>query len=101
MLTQAENRESERRKHEASLLYAFHDSDKYYSATMCDYGDDGMCFVAGYSLEPGAEIFIRVENFPDEAEGHNIREWYNAVVQWCEPLPDSDAFFYKVGVKYS
>ena len=101
MVMQTENRESERRKHDAALLYAFNDSENYYSATMCNYGDDGMCFVAGYSLEPGSEIFIRMENFPEEAVGHNIKEWYNAVVQWCEPMPDSDAFFYKVGVRYS
>jgi hypothetical protein len=64
MVMQTENRESKRHKHDAALLYAFHNSEKYYSATMCDYGDDGMCFVAGYSLEPGSEIFIRMENFP-------------------------------------
>jgi hypothetical protein len=101
MVRQTENRESERHKHEAALLYAFNDSEKYYSATMCNYGEDGMCFVAGYSLEPGSKIFIRIENYPDEAAGRNIKEWYNAVVQWCEPMPNSDAFFYHVGVKYS
>lgn len=101
MVRPTENREFERHRHDASLLYAFQNSDKYYSATMCDYGDDGMCFVAGYALEPGSEIFIKMENFPEDVGGHNIKECYNAVVQWCEPMPDTDAFFYKVGVKYS
>ena len=101
MVMQTEKREFERRKHEAALLYAFHESEVYYSATLCNYGDDGMCFLAGYSLEPGSKIFIRMENFPDEAVGHDIKEWYHAVVQWCEPMQDSDAFFYRVGVKYS
>jgi hypothetical protein len=69
MVMQTENRESERCKHDAALLYAFNDSENYYSATMCNYGDDGMCFMAGYSLEPGSEIFIRMEKFSRRGRG--------------------------------
>jgi hypothetical protein len=100
MMNPTENRESKRHKHNAPLLYAFQHADIYYSATMCDYGVDGMCFLAGYELKPGTEIFIMIEDYAHSAEGHDIHEYCNAIVQWCEPMPNTDAFFYKVGVKY-
>ena len=62
--------------------------------------EKGMCFEAGYSLEPGDEIVIMFENFPRDANVHAMSHRYHATVRWCKPLADSQAFFYNVGVEY-
>ena len=100
MMSRTENREFNRVHHDAPLLYVFQDSDSFYSATLCNYGEDGMCFESGYELEPGTEIVIMLDDYPRSVSGHEIQKRYNAIVKWCQSRPDTAAFFYRVGVKY-
>lgn len=99
-MTPVENREFKRVSHEAPLRYAFRNSDTFFSVTMCNYCDQGMCFISGYELEPGSEINIMPDEDPRADGGHSIQDHYQAKVKWCRPLQGTDAFFYKVGVQY-
>ncbi len=100
MRNQTDNRKHQRYTHNAPMVYAFQNSDLFFSATICNYCKTGMCFEAGYALTPGAKIFIMLENYSRDAKGHDISNQYRAEVKWCSPVSDSDAFFYNVGVKY-
>lgn len=99
-MRQIDMRKTNRFLHKAPVLYAFQNSDRVYGATIRNYCKKGMCFEAGYSLEPGDEIVIMLENFPRDANVHAMSHRYHATVRWCKPLADSQAFFYNVGVEY-
>jgi len=98
-------RYDERRKHErfdlnASMEYAFHDSDQFYQARMCNYGKGGMCFLTGEALEPGADIYIMMESFSPDADGVEFYDGYLAEVRWCQKLLPENGNDFRVGVKY-
>ena len=99
-MVQSDKRKHQRIAHQTSVLYAFPGSDLLFSATMRNYSKNGMCFEAGYALNPGTEIFIMLEDYPADTEGHDLGNRYHARVRWCKSLQDYDAFFYNVGVKY-
>lgn len=100
MAAKTENRHSRRHRHDAPLLYAFQNSDMFFSATLCNYSDSGLCFEAGYPVRPGTEIFVMLENDPRDTAGHPIRRGSHVQVRWCRPRPDADAFFYRIGARY-
>ena len=64
---------------------------------MLNYSDNGIYFESDQFFQPGAEIFIRIENFADsETESHNC---HHAKIVWGKRLNDSpNAYGY--GAKY-
>ena len=99
-MRQIDLRKTDRFPQKAPVLYAFQKSDRVYGATMRNRCKKGMCFETGYSLKPGDEIVIMLENFPRDAYALAVSHRYHATVRWCKPLRDSQAFFYNVGVEY-
>ena len=95
-----ENREHERFELNASMVYAFHDSDLFYQARMCNYCKGGLCFIADNAIEPGSDIYIMMENFAPDAVGAEFYDGYLAEVRWCRKLFPKDADEFKVGVRY-
>jgi hypothetical protein len=95
-----EKREHERFDLNAPVVYAFHDSDLFYQAQMSNYCKGGMCFISDNAIEPGADIYIMMENFSPDAVGAEFYDGYLAEVRWCQKsIPDSVTDFL-VGVKY-
>jgi len=95
-----EKREHKRFGLNASVVYAFHDSDLFYQARMCNYCKGGMCFVSDKAIEPGADIYIMMENFSPDAVDAEFYDGYLAEVRWCQKsVPESGTDFL-VGVKY-
>jgi hypothetical protein len=95
-----DKREHERFDFNASMVYAYHDSDRFYQARMCNYGEGGMCFVSGNVLEPGSDIYIMMENFSPDAVGAEFYDGYLAEVRWCQKLELENAVQFRIGVKY-
>ena len=95
-----EKREHERFELDASMIYAFHDSDLFYQARMCNYCKGGMCFVSGKALEPGSDIYLMMENFAPEAVGDEFFDGYLAEVRWCQKMMRDKAEQFKIGVRY-
>ena len=98
-------RDEDKREHErfdlnASMVYAFHDSDLFYQARMCNYCKGGMCFISGNALEPGSDIYIMMENFSPDAVGADFYDGYLAEVRWCQKLSQENTTDFRVGVKY-
>jgi hypothetical protein len=100
-MTRLDNkREYERFDLDASMVYAFHDSDLFYQARMCNYCKGGMCFVSDSAIEPGSDIYIMMENFTPDAVEAEFYDGYLAEVRWCQKIRPADADEFKVGVKY-
>ena len=99
-----DKREHERFDLNASMVYAFHDSDLFYQARMCNYCKGGMCFKSSLFLRPGATLSIRVKEFQSfssqKGNGDDLRCMSLAEVKWCNELPGAEAAAYSVGVKY-
>jgi hypothetical protein len=91
---------SERHDHHAVLIYAYHNTDQFFSAAMCNYSIDGMCFETPDEIDPGSDIYIMMENYSPDAIHAELYEGYFAEVLWCCQLSDADPPAYKVGVKY-
>ena len=95
-----DKREHERFDLNASMVYAFHDSDLFYQARMFNYGKGGMCFISDNALEPGSDIYIMMENFSPDAVGAEFYDGYLAEVRWCQKSIPEKATGFRVGVKY-
>ena len=93
-------REHERFNLNASMVYAFHDSDLFYHARLCNYCKGGMCFVSDNAIEPGSDIYIMMENFTPDAVSAEFYDGYLAEVRWCQKLLPENSDEFKVGVKY-
>jgi hypothetical protein len=100
MTRSEENREHERFDLDALMVYAYHDSDLFFQARMCNYCKGGMCFLSGNALEPGSDIYIMMENFAPDAVGAEFYDGYLAEVRWCQKMIRANAEEFKVGVKY-
>ena len=93
-------REHQRFDLNASMVYAFHDSDLFYQARMCNYCKGGMCFITGTVVEPGSDIYIMMDNLPPDTVGAEFYDGYLAEVRWCRKTMLEDTAEFKVGVKY-
>ena len=100
MIVQNEKRKSERHDHEASIVYAYHNSDEFYDAKMCNFSNSGLCFESSAAIEPGSDIYVKMEEFVPDTIGSEIYDGYLAEVRWCQRIPEVDPTVYQVGVKY-
>ena len=100
MIVQKEKRKSERHDHEASIVYAYHNSDEFYDAKMCNYSNSGLCFESSAAIEPGSDIYVMMEDFLPDTIDSEIYDGYLAEVRWCQRLSQIDAIVYHIGVKY-
>jgi hypothetical protein len=100
-MTGTENkRQHERFDLSALMVYAYHDSDLFYQARLCNYCKGGMCFLSGNALEPGSDIYIMMENFATDSVSAEFYDGYLAEVRWCRKNAPENSTEYKVGVKY-
>ena len=100
MNVRSEKRTAERFTHQAPIVYAYHNSDQFLPATMCNFCIGGMCFLADQPVNTGSDIYVMMEEFAPDPIGAEIYEGYLAQVRWCRLLPDVDPTQYKIGVKY-
>ena len=90
----------DRNKNDAPIVFAYHNTDHFYHAVMCDYSNEGMCFMTPDGVDPGSDIYIMMENFSSDAIHAELYEGFFAEVKWCLPIPAEDVSTYRVGVKY-
>jgi hypothetical protein len=67
---------------------------------MCNYSNEGMCFKTAEAVDPGADIYIMMENYSPDSLHADLYEGYFAEVKWCEQLQPHEVPGYQVGVKY-
>ncbi len=90
----------DRTKNDAPIIFAYHNTDQFYHAVMCDYSKGGMCFKTPDGIDPGSDIYIMMENYSPDSIHAELYEGFFAEVKWCHPQPDNALLGYRVGVKY-
>lgn len=100
MKVQDEKRESVRYDHVASVVYAYHNSDKFFDAKMCNFCNGGMCFESAAPIEPGSDVYIMTEDIVADEIDSEIYDGYLAEVRWCRRLSEADPVLFRIGVKY-
>ena len=96
-------REFERHNLDTPIVYAYQDSDQFFSARMCNYCKGGMAFEATDPIEPGADIYIMLETFQPDSDDAEFYDGYLAQVRWCRELDakkQQGSKCYKIGVRY-
>ena len=95
-----ERRVFERYDHDAPIVYAYHDTDRFFQALMCNYSIGGMCFQTSKAVDPGSDVYIMMENYSPDNVHADLYEGYFAEVRWCQQLPPPEVSGYQVGVRY-
>jgi hypothetical protein len=95
-----ERRVFERFDNDASIIYAYHNTDRFFQAMMCNFSKGGMCFKTPEAVDTGSDIYIMMEDYAPDTIQAELYEGYFAEVRWCCQLPDPEVPEYKVGVKY-
>jgi hypothetical protein len=95
-----ERRVFERYDNDAPIIYAYHNTDQFLHALMCNYSKDGMCFKTPDAIDPGSDIYIMMENYSPDTIHADLYEGYFAEVRWCCPSAAPEKTEYLVGVKY-
>lgn len=67
-----------------SIIYAYEDSDLYFSAKLLKHGTNCLCFESKEPIVAGEKIYIMTEDFPIEGEFLKIYEGCLAQVEECE-----------------
>jgi len=95
-----ERRVFERYDNDAPIVYAYHDTDRFFQAVMCNYSTEGMCFKTSKAVDPGSDVYIMMENYSSDTVHADLYEGYFAEVRWCQQLSSLEVPGYQVGVKY-
>jgi hypothetical protein len=100
MQKKSERRVFDRCDNNALIVYAYHDTDQFFQAVMCNYSNEGMCFKSSEAVDPGSDIYIMMENYAPDALHADLYDGYFAEVKWCQQLQPEEAAGYHIGVKY-
>ena len=95
-----ERRVFERHDNDAPIVYAYHDTDRFFQAVICNYSIEGMCFQTSKAVDPGSDVYIMMENYSPDTVHADLYEGYFAEVRWCQQMSSPAPPGYQVGVKY-
>jgi hypothetical protein len=101
-----ERRTNERCNHQASVTYAYFNSDRFYHTEATNHSQEGINFFSDFPLKAGSSIYVRIESY--SPEGHQtdnkgckgVRQIGLAEVKWCREIPGAYGAFYSIGLKY-
>ena len=101
-----ERRTNDRCNHQASVTYAYFNSDRFYHTEATNHSQEGINFFSDFPLKAGSSIYVRIDNY--SPEGHQtgnigckgVRQIGLAKVKWCKEIPDAYGAFYSIGLKY-
>ena len=99
MESNPEQRHKARFAHQSSISVEKPDNGVLKGARMFNYNDNGLYFEADFELEPGTQMFIRIDNSPYAPEP-DVYEKYQGVVVWQKKLEKS-SYFWGYGVKFT
>jgi hypothetical protein len=94
MATQLEYRKMARFYHESIIMIEDESTQIPYYAVSNDLSETGMVFKSLFEINPGAQIFIRIDDYASS------RTPIPAKVVWCEKLRSQGGFRYGVAVEF-
>jgi len=97
MNSNSENREKTRFAHESKVTLESNEIGFRRDARMYNFSDFGIYFESDYSLQPGSDIFVGINDSPFAAEPDKY-ERYRGVVKWRKTLKHS-SYYYGYGVE--
>jgi hypothetical protein len=75
-----------------------------YASMTLNHSKDGMCLESGEPFRPGAVLYIRLGNAPEDqlyrGNWNHLRTSTLAEVKWCREYRDEFSAYYRIGVKY-
>jgi hypothetical protein len=99
-----EKRTVDRHFHEARLVCAYFNTNTYYQAKMLNYCQGGLYFESELAFRPGTNIYIRIEEFSQEASKSPFHNGFRTTtlgeVKWCKEISGAKSCKFGIGVKY-
>ena len=99
-----EKRTGERRACEVSIACSFFNSEYSHTATVIDFGSNGMRLISNFPYSPGTPISIRIDNWkqhiPISKDDVSFRTYAIGEVKWCNEIASRAGSRYEVGVRY-
>ena len=99
-----EKRTGERRACEVSIVCSLFNREYSHTATVIDFGSDGVRLISDSSYTPGAPISIRIDNWqqhiPISKDEVSIRTYAIGEVKWCTEITSRAGNRYEMGVRY-
>lgn len=80
----------------------FRKNSSYYTrGKMVNCGGGGLCFESDYAIQPGSDIFIKMEDvFHSHANDRGTEyRLHSGRVKWCRQMSRAGASYYGVGVE--
>jgi len=96
----ADNRITDRQESKLSIVYTRHGSDDFSGARLCNFSRGGLCFKSSCAIEPGAYIYVMIDEFPMDDLNPDPFVCCHAQVKWCNRCNGSDHPVFEIGVKY-
>jgi len=87
---------------QARIFYSDYGNKKQlFEAQLYNASEGGMYFEAADSVQPGADLFIKLSDCSSELQGIESYDGYRAEVMWCRKIYKEDtAGCYGVGVRF-
>ncbi len=102
MYSGIEQRDFERNTAEAPMVFADWNSHNWKKGGICNFSQGGLNFESNTLLQPGEDIFIKIENFmADILENAGKDMPLRAEVVWCKESAKEYTPFYEIGAKYT
>ena len=101
-----EKRGEKRRTESASIVFSPFSVQNWSdnSSKVGNFSSNGVYIIANRALQPGATIYIRVENTSSPKQCNDgsarLRTTTLAQVRWCRPVEEDSGFRFGIGVKY-
>ena len=89
MVQHYEKRADVRKAHKAPITVEDPEFGNFYRGRMVNYCNNGLYFETDWLLEPGAEIFIEIENLPGNSSFSDHKDSYRAEIRWHKKLENS------------
>jgi hypothetical protein len=104
MEDQTEKRSSDRHFQEVAITVAHFNKNRYYGATMLNYGEGGLYFESDFEFQPGTCIYIRYEHklahAPEGKFHYGFRSVTLGAVKWCKEINNGESSIYGTGIRY-
>ncbi len=101
METGVERRVYPRHELETPIMYIKHNSATHYGARLCNYSKGGINIESPFSLDPGADICIKMKSYPPNIYNPDIYDGCRGKVKWCREVDGLlEILRYEIGVEY-
>ena len=97
-------RNCDRYDQEALISWSYFNAENFFNAKLLNYSESGLCFESEIELQPGAEIYIRLDKLLPDPNGNRLHEGFRTVTlgeaKWCKQMDAIGSRKYAIGIRY-